>query len=75
MFEILSRPHVDPVVFPLADGWLSMVIIVGSYLYFVLKLGRDFMAHRKPYELKTVLKVYNLVQILMNSIIFIIVST
>ncbi|XP_034488136.1 elongation of very long chain fatty acids protein F-like [Drosophila innubila] len=70
MFEILNRPHVDPVKFPLGDGWGPMLLIVGFYLVFVLKLGREFMAHRQPYDLKNVLQVYNLVQILYNATAF-----
>ncbi|XP_034487035.1 elongation of very long chain fatty acids protein F-like [Drosophila innubila] len=74
MFEILYRPHADPVKFPLTDGWTPMILIIGFYLFIVLKLGRDIMAHRQPYDLKKVLKVYNLAQILYNSSVFILIT-
>ncbi|KAL7728071.1 hypothetical protein ACLKA6_017920 [Drosophila palustris] len=71
LYMALFITHADPVKLPLTDGWSPMLIIVGSYLIFVLNLGRQFMSHRQPYDLKNVLKVYNLVQILYNAIVFI----
>ena len=49
--------------------------IIFSYLYFVKKCGPDFMAHRRPYDVKNVMIVYNVVQILANTYIFIVVRT
>jgi len=49
-------------------------VILVAYLLFVLKLGKIFMKNRKPYDLKTVLKVYNIFQVLYNGIYFGMVS-
>uniref|UniRef100_A0A1B6KUK3 Elongation of very long chain fatty acids protein n=1 Tax=Graphocephala atropunctata TaxID=36148 RepID=A0A1B6KUK3_9HEMI len=42
------------------------IAILLVYLFFVLKLGPDFMKHRRPYELKTVMRIYNIIQVLYN---------
>ncbi|XP_030755504.1 elongation of very long chain fatty acids protein 7-like isoform X2 [Sitophilus oryzae] len=48
----------------------TILLILGSYLYFVLKWGPEFMKNRKPYELKKLLMVYNVCQIIVNVYIF-----
>ncbi|XP_064547222.1 very long chain fatty acid elongase F-like [Drosophila montana] len=70
MFEVFNRPPADPVQLPLAVGPWPVILIVTGYLLFVLKLGRLFMANRAPYDLRVVLKVYNLLQIVYNSTLF-----
>ncbi|KRF79031.1 uncharacterized protein Dvir_GJ11027, isoform C [Drosophila virilis] len=70
MFDIFDRPPADPTRFFLACSPWPMVLIVSFYLFFVLKLGRQFMAKRTPYDLRVVLKVYNLMQILYNGLVF-----
>lgn len=68
MFEIFDRPFADPADLFLCRSPWPMVSIVCFYLLFVLKLGRQFMANREPYKLRGVLKVYNLGQIVYNSL-------
>ncbi|XP_047103938.1 elongation of very long chain fatty acids protein 7 [Schistocerca piceifrons] len=57
---------------PLVDQWLLMdspvplLLILGFYLYFVLKLGPALMAHRKPFELQKVLIFYNAYQVVFS---------
>ncbi|XP_064547203.1 very long chain fatty acid elongase F-like [Drosophila montana] len=70
MFDIFDRPPADPTRFFLACSPWPMVLIVSFYLLFVLKLGRQFMAKRTAYDLRVVLKIYNLVQILYNGLVF-----
>ncbi|CAG9817512.1 unnamed protein product [Phaedon cochleariae] len=52
------------------NTWLAspttVVAILGIYLSIVLHLGPKLMAHRKPYNLRTLMIVYNLVQIYLN---------
>ncbi|KAH8360265.1 hypothetical protein KR093_011825 [Drosophila rubida] len=72
MFEVLHRPHVDPVKFPLGDGYWPLIILISSYLLFVLKLGKQFMANRQPYKLTKVLKVYNIFQVVNNTALFLV---
>ncbi|KAK6634784.1 hypothetical protein RUM44_000031 [Polyplax serrata] len=41
--------------------------IIAAYLYFVTTWGPRYMKHRKPFELKTTLIVYNFLQVLMST--------
>ncbi|KAH8339915.1 hypothetical protein KR067_002544, partial [Drosophila pandora] len=60
----------DPVRLPLF-GVLPATLIVSVYLMVVLRWGPQFMAGRKPYNLKKAMLAYNLFQVLMNSSLFI----
>lgn len=40
-----------------------VLAVVVAYLVFVLKLGPDFMRDRKPYNLRSIIRVYNLAQV------------
>lgn len=73
MFEFLTIPAADPVTLPFAGGPGPVIFILSSYLIFIW-LGPKFMAHREPFQLRGVLKVYNLMQILFNSAILLGVS-
>lgn len=44
------------------------VSIISLYLLFVLKIGPQFMHNRPAYQLKSIIKVYNLFHILCNSL-------
>lgn len=57
------------------DWWLvgnplPPICIMVSYLYFVLKIGPNYMKNRKPYDLKNVLLVYNIVQVIISTWLF-----
>ncbi|XP_017864607.1 PREDICTED: elongation of very long chain fatty acids protein 1-like [Drosophila arizonae] len=73
IIELFSRPAKDPVMassFPMMNsGWTVTVILV-VYLAFVLKLGRIFMQNRNPYNIKNVMLVYNVLQVIYNVILF-----
>lgn len=69
MLEVFDRPYADPADLFLCRSPWPMVTIVCLYLLFVLKLGREFMARREPYKLRGVLKMYNLGQIIYNSVL------
>ncbi|XP_034486229.1 elongation of very long chain fatty acids protein F-like [Drosophila innubila] len=71
MFEIINIPHADPIGLPFACGSWPISITIVSYLIFVLKLGPKFMENREPFKLRRALKVYNIFQILFNSLILI----
>ncbi|KAH8312870.1 hypothetical protein KR044_013388, partial [Drosophila immigrans] len=68
--NIFDRPHADPSHLILCSSPWPMFFIISSYLLFVLKLGRILMDRRKAFDLRRVLKIYNLMQVLFNSIIF-----
>ncbi|XP_016959843.1 elongation of very long chain fatty acids protein F [Drosophila biarmipes] len=70
MFEVFDKPFADPVQLPLVGNVRTSVIILTVYLLFVLKLGRDLMAKHEALELRGVLKVYNIGQVLFNTVMF-----
>lgn len=51
---------------PMMDGPGLITGIVLTYLLFVLKVGPDFMKHRKPMDLKRTLIFYNGTQVLFS---------
>ncbi|XP_034116496.2 elongation of very long chain fatty acids protein F-like [Drosophila albomicans] len=67
MFELF--PIADPVPWPFASVFWPLGITITAYLIFVLKLGPMLMANREPFNLRGVLKVYNLFQIIYNIIL------
>ncbi|GBP83488.1 Elongation of very long chain fatty acids protein 7 [Eumeta japonica] len=56
----------------LVDSWWLMgspfpvLIILGSYLLFVLRIGPQYMNKREPFQLKTLLILYNAAQVLFS---------
>ncbi|XP_017073394.2 elongation of very long chain fatty acids protein F [Drosophila eugracilis] len=71
MFEVFDKPFADPVQLPLVGNLRTSVIIIAVYLLFVLKLGRSFMDKHEALQLRGVLKVYNIAQVLYNTLIFV----
>lgn len=59
---------------PFMGSPLSMLILVSIYLY-IVKNGKKFMEHRKPMEIQQIIIVYNIIQIIANSALFLIVSS
>lgn len=45
---------------------IPVITILASYLYFVLKLGPQWMARRKPFEIQPLLVAYNGYQVLFS---------
>ncbi|XP_018901859.2 very long chain fatty acid elongase AAEL008004 isoform X1 [Bemisia tabaci] len=68
--KILRERVFDPTV----DSWFMMgspwpiLIIIACYLYFVLKLGPQYMENKKAFNLKYVLIAYNLAQVVYNAL-------
>lgn len=52
--------------------WFPFVLVAG-YLYFVLDFGPKFMATRRPFDLKKLILVYNVIQVLINLVLFVLV--
>ncbi|XP_075223934.1 very long chain fatty acid elongase 7-like [Lycorma delicatula] len=48
---------------------IPVIVILGIYLLTVLKIGPKFMEKREPYNIKGIMMVYNLYQIIYNSYI------
>ncbi|CAH0407825.1 unnamed protein product [Chilo suppressalis] len=70
--HVFMDKHGDPRTNPwfLMSSPLPTLIICLSYVYLVKVLGPRFMQNRKPYELKNVLIVYNLLQVLFSAWLF-----
>jgi len=69
----LYNQHNDPRVshYPLVGNLWSVAAVIVLYLAFVLHFGPKWMANRRPFELKFVMQLYNAVQVVANSVIFI----
>ncbi|KAI1286047.1 Elongation of very long chain fatty acids protein 7 [Halotydeus destructor] len=50
----------------------KLFAVVAIYLVFVMKLGPGFMRNRKPYQLETAMRLYNVVNILVNLVMFLV---
>jgi len=65
----------------MVDSWFLMsspvpiLTILGSYLYFVLKLGPQLMTTRKAFNLQKLLVAYNFYQVLFSLWLCTLVST
>lgn len=62
IFLIDPRNH----EFLLVRSPLSVLMLLGAYLLFVQRIGPQFMSHRKPYQLRSILLTYNLLQVIFN---------
>lgn len=59
---------------PFMGSPLPMIILVSVYLY-IIRNGKKWMEHRKPMEIERLMVVYNIVQIIVNSALFLVVSS
>lgn len=68
-FEIIQ---ILPFTGPVLDSWpmygnpSAVILILLSYIVFVLHLGPKFMRNRQPFNLKQVIVLYNALQVLYN---------
>ncbi|XP_030370842.1 elongation of very long chain fatty acids protein F-like [Scaptodrosophila lebanonensis] len=70
LIDALNQPYADSIKLPLAVSPWPMLCIVSLYLFFVLRLGPQFMSFRKPFELRRTMQFYNVAQIIYNALIF-----
>ncbi|XP_017040874.1 elongation of very long chain fatty acids protein F [Drosophila ficusphila] len=70
MLRIFHIPQADPNPIILAGSPWPIIWILAAYLLFVFKFGKLLMKNRKPFDLKVVLKVYNIMQVIYNGIYF-----
>lgn len=64
----------DPNPWPLTESPWPVILILVAYIAFVLKYGKIYMKNRQPYNLRRVLYVYNIGQVIYNGVYFAIVS-
>ncbi|XP_043264048.1 elongation of very long chain fatty acids protein 1-like [Colletes gigas] len=71
IYDYYWNQNADPRtnVLPFVGSPILIPVILFSYLYFVLKCGPEYMKNKKPYELKTYVKFYNIFQIFTNAYI------
>ncbi|XP_017756789.1 PREDICTED: elongation of very long chain fatty acids protein AAEL008004-like [Eufriesea mexicana] len=48
---------------------IPIILLSFAYLYFVLRCGPRFMKDKKPYQLRTFIRLYNIFQIVSNALI------
>lgn len=53
----------------LSSPWPTHIVLA-AYLLFVLRFGKKFMENRKPFNIKNIVRVYNIIQVTFNAIIF-----
>lgn len=72
--KIISKidPRVDR--YPLTQSPMLIISLVAIYVYFVTHWGQRYMKNRPAYDLKNIIKVYNLIQIAVNLFIGVYVS-
>ncbi|XP_031638604.1 elongation of very long chain fatty acids protein 7-like [Contarinia nasturtii] len=58
---------------PFISSPIPMIILVSIYL-FIIRNGKKFMEHRKPLKIKRLIIVYNILQIIANSTLFLVVT-
>nr|CAD7409888.1 unnamed protein product [Timema poppensis] len=68
VFFKLADPRVKD--WPLIGSPVYLLVIVALYLFFVLVAGPKFMENRRPYDLKKIIAVYNILQVLANAYLF-----
>ncbi|XP_075158039.1 very long chain fatty acid elongase 5-like [Haematobia irritans] len=56
---------------PISNSYASVLAILVIYVLFVKKIGPAFMAKRKPYNIRWLISLYNLVQVIYNGYMFI----
>ncbi|KAI9575169.1 hypothetical protein GQX74_015602 [Glossina fuscipes] len=63
-----ERENMDPRTadIPVASSLKYTFALIGIYLLIVLKLGPALMSNRKPFEIKRILQIYNILQIVGN---------
>ncbi|XP_063911297.1 very long chain fatty acid elongase 7-like isoform X2 [Zophobas morio] len=56
---------------PLMGSPIPLLIILVAYVFFVFEIGPHIMQHREPFNIKIVIMVYNVLQIILNGIGFV----
>lgn len=73
---LLSIPNPDPRLenYPMTGSPFPILGLIAVYVYFVTDWGPNFMKNRPAYDLKNVIKIYNLIQIIVNLFVGLYVS-
>lgn len=63
-FIIFIDPRIDQ--YPLTSSPMLIILLTAVYVYFVTSWGQRFMKSRPPFEIDSIIQVYNLFQICIN---------
>ncbi|XP_017958917.1 elongation of very long chain fatty acids protein F-like [Drosophila navojoa] len=69
MFELWRADPWTTEVYLLNSPW-PVTCLCTAYLLFIYKIGPEFMKHRKPYNLRNIILIYNICQMIYNGSIF-----
>lgn len=72
IIDVFSDPNVKK--WFLMNSASFPIVITVLYLYFVLVLGPKLMKNRKPFNIKRVIVIYNIAQVIFNAYLFVRVS-
>jgi len=70
IWQIYGDPRVSNYAFFEGGPW-STLAMVAAYLYFIKVIGPEFMAHRKAFDLKKTILVYNISMVVLSAWLFI----
>lgn len=70
--SIISDERVEHL--PFVGSPIPVIGVIFSYIYFVSVWGPNYMKNRKPFDLKWLIKIYNVIQIISNLYIGVVVS-
>lgn len=56
---------------PFMSSPVPTIMITIAYLYFIKILGPQLMKDRKPYDLRTVMIIYNFMMVIVSTVMFI----
>ncbi|KAL6257554.1 hypothetical protein P5V15_011128 [Pogonomyrmex californicus] len=71
-YKFINEDLADPRTkdyFMISSPWPGLTLI-GLYLYFIYSFGPRFMKKRQPFKLNRILQIYNIIQILLNGLLF-----
>lgn len=68
-WEMYHNPEMNKYVLFNGGPWL-VSLLIGSYLYFVLKAGPKWMETRQAYDLKPYIRLYNFSMVIFNAYLF-----
>jgi len=72
--DFLNRSPPDPVRLPFTSSHWPVLIILTTYMVLIKIVGPMFMQNRKPYDLLGIIKAYNIMQIIYNTVSLVFVS-
>ncbi|CAG2167812.1 unnamed protein product [Oppiella nova] len=70
IWQMSGDPRVAKYAFFEGGPW-STLAMIGAYLYFIKVIGPEFMAHRKAYDLKKTILVYNIAMVVLSAWMFV----